>query len=64
VKLILNQKKGKAMNNFDRYLSDINSEMLQDIAKKRRLKNTIMDVLGGFILFLMLGLGGYFVLTI
>jgi len=52
------------MNNFDRYLSDINSEMLQDITKKRRLKNTIMDVLGGFILFLMLGLGGYFVLTI
>ena len=52
------------MNNLDRYMSDINSEMHQDIAKKRRLKNTIMDVLGGFILFLMLGLGGYFVLTI
>ena len=50
------------MNNFDRYLSDINSEMLQDIAKKRRLKNTIMDVLGGFILFSILGLGSYLVL--
>jgi len=50
------------MNNFDRYLSDINSEMLQDIAKKRRLKNTIMDVLWGFILFLTLGLGSYLVL--
>ena len=50
------------MNNFDRYLSDINSDMLQDIAKKRRLKNTIMDVLGGFILFLILGIGSYLVL--
>jgi len=62
--LIKYTNKGLKMNNFDRYLSDINSEMLQDIAKKRRLKNAIMDVLGGFILFLMLGLGGYFVLTI
>jgi hypothetical protein len=50
------------MNNFDRYLSDINSEMLQDMAKKRRLKNTIMDVLGGFILFSILGIGSYLVL--
>ena len=52
------------MNNFDRYLSDINSEMLQDIAKKRRLKNTIMDVLGGFILFSVLGIGSYYILNI
>jgi len=52
------------MNNFDRYLSDINSEMLQDIAKKRRIKNTIMDVLGGFILFLILGIISYYVLNI
>lgn len=52
------------MNNFDRYLSDINPEILQDIARKRKRKNIIMDVIGGFILFLMLGLGGYFVLTI
>ena len=51
------------MTNFDRYLSDINSDMLQDIARKRRLKNTIMDVLGGFILFSILGLGSYLVLT-
>lgn len=57
-----NTRKGKAMNNFDRYLSDINSEMLQDMAKKRRLKNAMMDVLGGFILFLILGLGSYLVL--
>ena len=64
MKLILNQKKGKAMNNFDRYLSDINSEMLQDIAKKRRLKNTIMDVLGGFILFSILGFISYFILSL
>ena len=52
------------MTNFDRYLSDINSDMLQDIAKKRRLKNTIMEVLGGFILFLILGLASYYLLNI
>ena len=52
------------MNNFDRYLSDINPKMLEDIAKKRRLKNTIMDVLGGFILFLILGLASYYLLNI
>ena len=52
------------MNNFDRYLSDINSEMLQDIAKKRRLKNTIMEVIGGFILFLILGFISYFILSL
>jgi len=38
--------------------------MLQDIAKKRRLKNTIMDVLGGVILFLILGIILYYVLNI
>ena len=52
------------MNNFDRYLSDINPEILQDIARKRKRKNIIMDVLGGFILFLMLGLGAYYFLNI
>jgi len=57
-----NTRKAKTMNNFDRYLSDINSDMLQDMAKKRRLRNTIMDVLGGFILFLILGIGSYLVL--
>ena len=57
-----NTRKEKTMTNFDRYLSDINPKMLEDIAKKRRLKNTIMDVLGGFILFLILGLGSYLVL--
>lgn len=48
------------MNNFDRYLSDINPQMLEDIARKRRLKNAIMDVIGGLILFGMLGLGAYY----
>jgi len=52
------------MNNFDRYLSDINSEMLQDIAKKRRLRNAIMDVLAGFILFSILGFISYFILSL
>ena len=51
------------MNNFDRYLSDINPQMLEDIARKRRLKNAIMDVVGGFILFGMLGIGSYLVLS-
>jgi hypothetical protein len=51
------------MNNFDRYLSDINPHMLEDIARKRRLKNAIMDVIGGFILFGMLGIGSYLVLS-
>lgn len=50
------------MNNFDRYLSDINPQMLEDIARKRRIKTLIMDVIGGFILFGMLGICSYLVL--
>lgn len=52
------------MNNFDRYLSDINPEILQDIARKRKRKNIIMDIIGGFILFSMLSLGSYLALTL
>lgn len=52
------------MNNFDRYLSDINPQMLEDIARKRRLKTAIMDVIGGLILFSMLGIGCYIFLTL
>jgi len=52
------------MNNFDRYLSDINPKILEDLARKRRIKNVIYDILGGFILFLMLGIPSYFLLTI
>ena len=52
------------MNKFDRYLSDINPEMLEDIARKRRKKTLIEDILGGFILFGMLGLGSYILLTL
>lgn len=51
------------MNNFDRYLSDINPKMLEDIARKRRLKTLIMDVIGGLILFGMLGICSYLVLS-
>ena len=54
--------KGIIMNNFDRYLNDINPEILQDIAQKRKRKTVIYDILGGFILFFMLGLGSYLVL--
>lgn len=51
------------MNNFDRYLSDINPQMLEDIARKRRLKTAIMDVIGGLILFGMLSISAYLVLS-
>jgi len=51
------------MNNFDRYLSDINPQMLEDIARKRRLKTLIMDIIGGFILFGMLAVCSYLVLS-
>ena len=57
-----NTRKEKTMTNFDRYLSDINPKMLEDLARKRRLKTLISDILGGFILFLTLGLGSYLVL--
>jgi hypothetical protein len=56
--------KEKQLNQIAYYMAYCNSDMFDNLAKKRRLKNAIMDVLGGFILFLMLGLGGYFVLTI
>ena len=52
--------KGLIMNNFDRYLSDINPEMLEDIARKRRFKTLISDIIGGFILFGMLGVCSLF----
>lgn len=52
------------MNNFDRYLSDINPEILEDLARKRRKKALLEDILGGFILFVMLGLGSYILLTL
>ena len=51
------------MNNFDRYLSDINPQMLEDIARKRRLKTLIMDVIGGFIWFGTIGYICYLVLS-
>lgn len=35
------------MTNFDRYLSDINAEMLQDIAKKRKRNRMLSDVFQG-----------------
>lgn len=56
--------KEKQLNQIAYYMAYCNSDLFDNLAKKRRLKNAIMDVLGGFILFLMLGLGGYFVLTI
>jgi len=51
------------MTNFDRYLSDINPEMLQDISRKRKRKELIRDVLGGFLLFTMLCAFSYVVLV-
>jgi len=52
------------MNNFDRYLSDINPQMLDDLARKRRRKTLIMDLIGGLIWFGMIGIGCYYLLTI
>ena len=52
------------MTNFDRYLSDINPQMLEDLARKRRLKTLISDIIGGFIWFGMIGIGCYYLLTI
>lgn len=52
------------MNNFDRYLSDINPELLQDIARKRQRKELISDILGGVLLFGMLSVFAYFILNL
>ena len=54
--------KEKQLNQIAYYMAYCNSDMFDSLAKKRRLKNTIMDVLGGFILFSILGLGSYLVL--
>jgi len=51
------------MTNFDRYLSDINPQMLEDLARKRRIKTLINDIIGGFIWFGMIGIGCYLVLS-
>ena len=54
--------KEKQSNQIAYYMAYCNSDMFDNLAKKRRLKNTIMDVLGGFILFSVLGIGSYLVL--
>lgn len=56
--------KEKQLNQIAYYMAYCNSDMFDSIAKKKRLKNTIMDVIGGFILFFMLGLGAYYFLNI
>ena len=55
---------GQIMNNYDRYLSDINPKMLEDLARKRRFKTLISDIIGGFIWFGMIGLGCYYLLSL
>lgn len=52
------------MSKFDRYLSDINPQILEDLARKKRRKTLIEDILGGFLLFGMLGLGAYYALVV
>lgn len=54
--------KEKQFNQIAYYMAYCNSDLFDNLAKKRRLKNTIMDVIGGFILFFMLGLGSYLAL--
>jgi len=56
--------KGLIMNNFDRYLSDINPEILQDIARKRQRRLLVYDILGGVLLFGMLGVFSYLILSL
>jgi hypothetical protein len=56
--------KEKQLNQIAYYMAYCNSDMFDNLAKKRRLKNTIMDVLGGFILFSVLGIGSYYILNI
>jgi len=56
--------KGLIMNNFDRYLSDINPEILQDIARKRQRRLLVYDILGGVMLFGMLGVFSYLILSL
>lgn len=51
------------MTNFDRYLSDINAEMLQDIAKKRKRNRMLSDVFQGVIVMGMMCLISYYILT-
>jgi len=54
--------KEKQLNQIAYYMAYCNSDMFDSLAKKRRLKSAIMDVLGGFILFLILGFISYFIL--
>ena len=56
--------KEKQLNQIAYYMAYCNSDMFDSLAKKRRLRNAIMDVLRGFILFLMLGLASYYILNI
>lgn len=56
--------KEKQLNQIAYYMAYCNSDMFDSLAKKRRLKNTIMDVIGGFILFFILGLASYFILSL
>jgi len=56
--------KEKQFNQIAYYMAYCNSDLFDSLAKKRRLRNTIMDIIRGFILFLMLGLGCYFLLSL
>lgn len=51
------------MTNFDKYLSDINAEMLQDIAKKRKRNRTISEVFQGVLFMGSLFAVIYFILN-
>ena len=54
--------KGLVMNNFDRYLSDINPEILQDIARKRKFKRMFYEMGAGILFCLLITTMSYFVL--
>jgi len=52
------------MNKYDRYLKDINPEILQDMARKRQRRSLVYDILGGVLLFGMLGVFSYLILSL
>jgi hypothetical protein len=56
--------KEKQLNQIAYYMAYCNSDLFDSLAKKRRFKNIMLDVLTGFILFSILGFISYFILSL
>lgn len=52
------------MTNFDRYLSDINPQMLEDIARKKQRKDFITELFLSLVFFALLGSICYWILML